>query len=117
MIVTSGGEKLRADSSDYSLHVAGPQLWPRRCSTEYGLIRRSSLWQIHSVSRANDLTTRAGKKYLLFQHQADSQEENEGLAAAFRHCCVLQCPSVPEEPENSSAVFQLRRFDSIFSIT
>jgi hypothetical protein len=27
MNVTSGGKKLRADSSDYSLHVAGPQLW------------------------------------------------------------------------------------------
>ncbi len=27
MNVTSGGEKLRANSSDYSLHVAGPQLW------------------------------------------------------------------------------------------
>ena len=27
MNVISGGKKLRADSSDYSLHVAGPQLW------------------------------------------------------------------------------------------
>jgi len=27
MNVTSGGEKLRADSSDYSLPVAVPQLW------------------------------------------------------------------------------------------
>jgi len=50
MNVTSGGKKLRADSSDYSLHVAGPQLWALGVlSRVRGPCSGGSLWQMQKL--------------------------------------------------------------------
>jgi len=51
MNVTSGGKKLRADSSDYSLHVAGPQLWASALLNRMlRSIQRGALWRIQEAT-------------------------------------------------------------------
>ncbi len=50
MNVTSGGKKLRADSSDYSLHVAGHATLGLRAAQPCArALQRGSLWQIQKL--------------------------------------------------------------------